>query len=404
MMICNEGSYLKIDYNASTASCEVCHESCKTCDNGQSGDCIECKSGRKALASGKTNRVYCKSCEEINPGYLTVGGDIECHGTFGYNISHIEKCGDGLYLGLVECDDGNILEGDGCSSSCTIESGYKCIHNTGLPDVCYDVRAPTATLIIKKGNMLEIAFSEEVQCEVNSTILLSTMTIWIEGAKDECAITVKPYTNFTAFSHFTKFMVQGTVPCSLKGKAETVFVRFERSELIKDLGNNALSNKLLQAAMLRYIYVSDSQAAAISGAGSSFTASSLATFGLVIGVSLLQSAAVGSFWVFVNMLQILSYVPAINCDFPYNLEVFLTDYLSVSKVSFPFAILPSWVPNPLSYVSRFVTTPFNSRFLLCGYESFNFIYNFADQLLTWLLVLLFYIVLRVLTWLIPETK
>lgn len=228
------------------------------------------------------------------------------------------------------------------------------------------------------------------------------MTIWIEGTTEECEMKVRPYTNFTAFTHFTRFLVQGVVACSLKGKTEVVYVRFEKPSLIKDLSNNALSTQLLQANTIRYVYVSDSQAAAISGAGTSFTATSLLTFGLVLGASLLQSAAVGSFWVFVNMLQMLSYAPAINCDFPYNLEVFLTEYLSVSKVSIPFNLLPTWIPNPLSFLSGFLTTPFNARFLLCGYESFSFIYNFADQLLTWLLVLLFYILLRILTYLIPE--
>lgn len=80
MMTCNEGSYLKIDYDASTATCEKCHDNCMTCDNGGQDDCIECKSGLKALTSHKLNRVVCKTCEEMNPGYMTVASDSECHG------------------------------------------------------------------------------------------------------------------------------------------------------------------------------------------------------------------------------------------------------------------------------------------------------------------------------------
>jgi cysteine-rich repeat protein len=30
----------------------------------------------------------------------------------------VEKCGDGLNFGMLECDDGNNMDGDGCSSVC----------------------------------------------------------------------------------------------------------------------------------------------------------------------------------------------------------------------------------------------------------------------------------------------
>lgn len=35
-------------------------------------------------------------------------------------------CGDGVKEGSETCDDGNIVAGDGCSSTCVIESGYTC--------------------------------------------------------------------------------------------------------------------------------------------------------------------------------------------------------------------------------------------------------------------------------------
>ena len=35
-------------------------------------------------------------------------------------------CGDGITEGDEECDDGNIVNGDDCSSSCTIEEPASC--------------------------------------------------------------------------------------------------------------------------------------------------------------------------------------------------------------------------------------------------------------------------------------
>jgi len=35
-------------------------------------------------------------------------------------------CGDGIFGNAEACDDGNNMDGDGCSASCTVESGYSC--------------------------------------------------------------------------------------------------------------------------------------------------------------------------------------------------------------------------------------------------------------------------------------
>ena len=35
-------------------------------------------------------------------------------------------CGDGMVEGGEECDDGNLVDGDGCSANCTIEPGASC--------------------------------------------------------------------------------------------------------------------------------------------------------------------------------------------------------------------------------------------------------------------------------------
>ncbi|XP_056149836.1 pappalysin-2 [Lampris incognitus] len=43
-------------------------------------------------------------------------------------------CGDGLMQGTEECDDGNLLDGDGCSKKCYKEMGFNC---NGEPSHCY---------------------------------------------------------------------------------------------------------------------------------------------------------------------------------------------------------------------------------------------------------------------------
>lgn len=54
-------------------------------------------------------------------------------------LNCLEYCGDGIRVSAtVECDDGNFDDGDGCSSTCTIESGWSCSGgDSSNPDVCY---------------------------------------------------------------------------------------------------------------------------------------------------------------------------------------------------------------------------------------------------------------------------
>jgi len=41
-----------------------------------------------------------------------------------------EICGDGYDYWYYDCDDGNLINGDGCDDSCKIELGYACDFGT----------------------------------------------------------------------------------------------------------------------------------------------------------------------------------------------------------------------------------------------------------------------------------
>ncbi|GEM_PF-2569210 len=62
--------------------------------------------------------------------------DDHCDGS-GNCIGTPNLCGDGMRLGMEACDDGGVLDGDGCSAACTVEPGYTCMGMT--PDICRSV-------------------------------------------------------------------------------------------------------------------------------------------------------------------------------------------------------------------------------------------------------------------------
>jgi len=219
-----------------------------------------------------------------------------------------------------------------------------------------------------------------------------------------CEIEWKFNKPFKAFYEITKELVINLHPkCSLQKFLQIIKVVFREPSLVVDMSGNPLSTPIMQIKTQNYKYISDSEKQASTVIGSAFDSSSLVTFFLMISISLLQSAAIGSFWDFVNMLQILAYLPIIDCYIPINLELFLTEYLSIKKVVFPFYLFPDFILNPMRYIKAFLTKPLSERFIIVGYDSISFIFNFIEELTTWILLAIFYAILCLLCYLIPES-
>lgn len=110
--------------------------------NGKSGNCTaDCKLVTRNLSSCGNGSVDYKKGEECDDGN-NKGGDgcsptckieraFECYNDGNKDVCR-PICGDGITMWMLnadvkeECDDGNMISGDGCSSNCTIEKGYEC--------------------------------------------------------------------------------------------------------------------------------------------------------------------------------------------------------------------------------------------------------------------------------------
>jgi cysteine-rich repeat protein len=106
------------------ASCTFDISGCHNCGNGTIQGTEQCD-------GGDLGGVNCASL-----GYT--GGTLACQAgcTFDTTGCYNSACGDGIVQGSEACDDGNGASGDGCSSSCTVESGWSC---SGNPSVCNPV-------------------------------------------------------------------------------------------------------------------------------------------------------------------------------------------------------------------------------------------------------------------------
>lgn len=67
-------------------------------------------------------------------------------------------------MGILECDDGNLIDGDGCNSHCIIEPFYSCSGGNSLhPDTCKRCIPPTATFTALVTHSLVLKFNAPVR-------------------------------------------------------------------------------------------------------------------------------------------------------------------------------------------------------------------------------------------------
>lgn len=97
------------------------------CGNGFREASEQCDDGNSISGDG------CSSLCAVEPGYMCLGGTL----TTIDKCLKLPVCGNGLRETLEQCDDGNTISGDGCSSLCISEPGYVCAGGSlSSPDKC----------------------------------------------------------------------------------------------------------------------------------------------------------------------------------------------------------------------------------------------------------------------------
>jgi len=157
--VCIPTCHVGYFHNYTARTCDMCHPTCHTC-NLTSTNCTSCN-GTLYLyqnqclsvcpagyfANPLTNTcdkciINCLECADGTNTQCTV-----CNNAQNYYIDFgttcwLQVCGDGRKLGPSEqCDDGNLVIGDGCDSTCQIEPGWYCDPPTAanMTSHCYTI-------------------------------------------------------------------------------------------------------------------------------------------------------------------------------------------------------------------------------------------------------------------------
>jgi fibro-slime domain-containing protein len=137
--VCDDGNTMAGD--GCSADCTAV-ESGYTCPNvnGSGGPCVKavgnvCGDGKVAGNEqcddgNTTNGDGCSSTCAVETGYTCPTAGTLC--------TRLAYCGNGVVDGTDQCDDGNNVSNDGCSATCKLEPGFACV-STGTPpkSVCH---------------------------------------------------------------------------------------------------------------------------------------------------------------------------------------------------------------------------------------------------------------------------
>lgn len=104
-------------YNSQTCLCDPCMD--------RLVGCILCPS-----------LALCSQCDTTQNFELSAGACVCISGYVINNRSCVPVCGDGVVLSIEACDDGNTVNGDGCSDECKVEVNYTCTRPLNSPSVC----------------------------------------------------------------------------------------------------------------------------------------------------------------------------------------------------------------------------------------------------------------------------
>jgi len=139
---CDDGNSVNGDGCNSQCHIEICGNGVvdlgEQCDDGNTNNSDTCTNTCKIGSCGDGIIQIGEQCDEgIDNGNVCVpvyeGSCQYCNSTCSSITLYGPFCGDGIIkIGVEECDDGNIINGDGCSANC--EKEKECTKNTDCSD------------------------------------------------------------------------------------------------------------------------------------------------------------------------------------------------------------------------------------------------------------------------------
>ena len=309
-LVCLSSEYA----NFAIGECQPCDTTCETCSGTLETNCLTCPVQTALSVSHR-----CLDC--IPPNGLVLNADDSC----------TDICGDGRRVKLVtQCDDGNLIDGDGCSSKCEVEAGWMCSGgNETRADTCVSYIGPKPSIKVstKDPTVFEISFDRKVVNTLQDKEFVTQILVSLEGIDvDNSRYAISWDSNLQIFR--VKFDLLESVVDSM------LTVQFKDPLRITDSFLNPVSPSILNRGYPIYYYIDPE---------TRDTAEGLATFSIVLQsintatmIPLAISGYLSHYWMFLEFFQMVHNLQLIDVRTPYLANEFF--------ISFRYLKL-YWLPN-----------------------------------------------------------
>ena len=176
---------ISIECNVECLTCSESGSSCLTCQEGyffKNSTCLPCDSSCLSCNGNSKN-----NCIKCSANLLLLNSTCISDCTYGYILNNfnscVAKCADGfIFDGPDFCDDGNIADGDGCSSTCHVEEGFQILNVSGNITIQKEL-LPTFNLLLPSSNnlLLRIEFSKAMDILNKPINHTNNLNITIQG-------------------------------------------------------------------------------------------------------------------------------------------------------------------------------------------------------------------------------
>ncbi|CAD8117276.1 unnamed protein product [Paramecium primaurelia] len=363
---CEQGYFIK------QSVCVKCAQQCLQCINSAS-NCTSCRF--KQNIQGQ-----CVKCEDI----------VGLYSNFENNTCY-SKCGDGIMSVDEECDDSNILNGDGCDRSCRLEKQFIC-----KGSVCIQPELPIP-ILIQAGdhslynNIRLFQLSYNILIEFNNDIDFNKdVEIIILNGQEE--INIKQQCDISSDmnrinSSQLNLTVNFLISFNQSIKNQELKISFTNLSHFKSNNGYQQQQQIVTTKIADIIFVDATTVEQVEMASSS-NQYILYAIGTMSGTALLF----GGLDIFYNLLdtiQILSYLKYINSQFPFNLQEFFNCFEFVQM---------NFIQKYFNFYDLFnfslINENFNNIPLKIKQDNLTplFIINSASVIFIWFTLILIYIV------------
>ncbi|CAD8101520.1 unnamed protein product [Paramecium sonneborni] len=338
--ICGDGIVIK-DLEECDDGNIILFDGCYECQFECSNGCLKCQQKQcvKCLDNLYQLDAESQQCVQVNLNLNNQDIDL-----MNQNIIHYQnlRCGKNKQLidnicvslcgnGLIEneeCDDGNFIGGDGCSSFCHVEDSYQCINENGTYSVCTFILAPEFNLnilsdISNSTQIVELTFSQQVK--VLAELPIEEIIQFVITPETKHELILRAFQNITINLKNPKYqvLIEFHEPVSnpvlqVYANKNIIINQFDLSldinEKYINLGTPYVLPQSTRQSLTSIIQFNGAMM---------YSMASISSLALITGNTII-------FFNLLDLLQSLSYLKFMLYQFPPHLRNFLNTYTKVS--------------------------------------------------------------------------